>query len=97
MPVRIALMNDAMDAQALHACAASLATCRKRLTRRTKPALATRVAKLAIAVLALAVMFYGARWSLLEAPAAASELVIATCMIDAVYGDACGPVEPEHP
>ena len=75
-----------MEAHLLTTCTAVSTTCRSRPTRRA-PALATRLARSAIALLALAIMIYGARWLLLDAPAAASEFVAATCAVDVVYGD----------
>ena len=69
-------------------CTAPYATCASRRVARAKPALRTRLAKLAIALAVLYVMFSGERWVLEHSPAAANELIVATCAVDAVFGDA---------
>jgi hypothetical protein len=49
-----------------------------------------RVERLTLAAGALLLMLYGEQWLLQRAPAAADELTVATCMIDAVEGTPAG-------
>jgi hypothetical protein len=71
-------------------CATPYPACASRPAPRAKVPLRTRLATLAIALAALYVMFNGERWMLEHPPAAANELVVATCALDVVFGDA-GP------
>ena len=52
-----------------------------------KPPLLARLAKLAIALGVLYVMFSGERWVLEHSAAGANELIVATCAADAVFGN----------
>jgi len=79
--------GNIMATQLLMTCSASSAACRSRRARRAQPSLGARLATLAIALVALGVMTYGERWMLEQSSAAASELTVATCMLDVVYGD----------
>ncbi len=47
------------------------------------------VAVLVTSLAAIALMANGARWLLQESPAGANELVVASCAINAINGDAC--------
>jgi len=69
-------------------CSAPYATCASRRAARGKPTLRTRLAKLAIVLAALYVMFNGERWVLEHSPTAANELIVATCAVDVVFGNA---------
>ena len=53
---------------------------------RRQAGIAARVEKLALAAIALLLMLYGEQWLLQEAPSARDELIVATCMIDAIDG-----------
>jgi len=72
-------------------CTVSYAACRSRLARRRKPSLSGRLTTLALAVAVLVLMAYGERWVLAQTSAAGNELVVATCVLDAVYADDVGP------
>jgi hypothetical protein len=86
-------------------CSASYAECASRRARRAEPNVKTtlgmRVLTLALALSALYAMYSGERW-LLERPAATTnELVVATCVVDAVLGNpdlpsACTSPGPGH-
>lgn len=56
-------------------------------TRRWR-GLSARFAAFASAAALAVLIVYGERWTLSQPPAASSELVVATRMVDAVYGDA---------
>ena len=58
------------------------------LSRPTKPALLTRLSTLALALAASFAVFSGERWLLERPPATTTELVVATCVVDVVFGDA---------
>jgi hypothetical protein len=47
-----------------------------------------RLRNLVVSALALLLMLNGARWLLQESPPAASELIVATCVLDAMAGEA---------
>jgi len=55
---------------------------------RAKPTLGARLGKVAIALVALYVIVNGERWVLEHSPAAANELIVATCVVDSVFGNA---------
>ena len=69
------------------ACAARRETHAERL-RPTKPALLTRLSTLGLALAASYAVFSGERWLLERPPATTNELVVATCVVDVVFGDA---------
>ena len=77
----------------LMTCTGSYSACASRRERRgepkpTKPALRTRLITLTLVAAALYVMFSGERWLLERPPATTNELVVATCVVDVVFGDA---------
>jgi hypothetical protein len=57
---------------------------RRRMSLRTR--IAARIEVIALSVAMLLLMLYGEQW-LLQAPAAADEWIVATCMVDAFDGD----------
>ena len=59
---------------------------RRTVAARRKSRIGTRVERLTLAAIALLLMLYGEQWLLQQAPAAADELTVATCVIDAVDG-----------
>jgi hypothetical protein len=65
-------------------------SCGPRRVRRATPSIGAHLTTLAIAALALLLVFYGERWVLQQLPAAPDELTAATCILDAVNVDA-GP------
>lgn len=73
---------------------ARLATCPLRSARgprqakQRKPALRTRLVKIALALAVLYVVFVGERWVLEHSATAAEELIVATSVADAVTGAA---------
>ncbi len=69
-------------------CTAPYETCASQRAAREKPALRTRLAKIAIALSLIYVVFIGERWVLEHSPPAANELIVATCVVDVVFGDA---------
>ena len=69
-------------------CTAPYATCASQRAARGKPAHRTRLAKVAIALAVIYVVFIGERWVLEHSPPAANELIVATCVVDVVFGDA---------
>jgi hypothetical protein len=73
-------------------CTAPYTACAPRRATRTKRTMRTRLATLAIALAALYVMFNGERWVLEHSPPAANELIVATCVADAVFGST-GPAK----
>ena len=87
-----------MGSPLLMTCRAPYATCASRRAARAKPKTRTRLAKVAIAMMALYVMFIGERWVLEDSPTAANELIVATCAVDMVFGspaatNACASTE----
>jgi hypothetical protein len=76
-----------MQADILPICAASGSMGSGSAGPGAKASFVTRLSQYALVLLALPVIAYGARWSVLEAPAAASEFVVATCIVDVVAGD----------
>jgi hypothetical protein len=81
------MRNATMGTPLLMTCS-PYATCASRRVARRKPALRTRLAKLAIVLAALYVMVNGELWVLEHSPTAANELIVATCAADAVFGGA---------
>jgi hypothetical protein len=87
-------MKDAtMATPLLMTCIGSYAACATRRESRaepkaTKPTLRTRLTTLTLVVAASYVMFSGERWLLERPPATTNELVVATCVVDVVFGDA---------
>ena len=82
-----------MDATQL-TCPLPYGRCAARRGKRAKPTLRSRLVALAIALTLVYGMYNGERWLLGEAPAAANELAVATCVADIVFGsdamtDAC--------
>ena len=89
-------------------CSASYAECASRRARRAetsvKTTLGMRVLTFALALAASYAIFSGERWLLERPPATTNELVVATCVVDAVLGNpdlpsACtgpGPVHEEE-
>lgn len=69
-------------------CTAPYATCASQREAREKPALRTRLAKVAIVLAMIYVVFIGERWVLEHSPPAANELIVAICVVDVVFGDA---------
>ena len=69
-------------------CTAPYATCASRRAARAKPTPPTRLSKLAIVLPMHSVLVIGERWMLEHWPAAANELIVATCVLDTVFGDA---------
>ena len=72
-------------------CTGSHTACAARRERRaepTKPTLFTRLSTLALALAASYAVFSGERWLLERPPATTNELVVATCVVDVVFGDA---------
>jgi hypothetical protein len=68
---------------------------------RRRPRIGARIERLTLAAIALLVMAYGEQWLFQRAPAAADELTVATCAIDAVDGadartNACASDLPIH-
>ncbi len=59
-----------------------------RRAKQRKPALRSRLAKIALALAVLYVMFVGERWVLEHSATAANELTVATRMADVVVGHA---------
>ena len=55
---------------------------------RARPRPAARIVTLAIALAVLALMVSGEHWMLEHPASAANELIVATCVVDAVFGDA---------
>jgi hypothetical protein len=68
-------------------CPLPYAACTARCAEPEKPALRTRLAKLALALAVLWVMFNGERWMLEHSAAGGNELIVATCAADAVFGN----------
>ena len=88
-------MKDAtMATPLLMTCNGSHTACAARrersaeLLQPTKPTLLTRLSTLALALAALYAAFSGERWLLERPPATTNELVVATCVVDVVFGDA---------
>jgi len=77
-------MNAAMGTYALTHCTFD-SDCRNRPHRRVP--LANRLLALALAFAAGVLAFSGEHWLLEEAPQAANEMTLATCVLDDVYGD----------
>ena len=69
-------------------CPQPYAACASRRPPRANPAVLAGVAKIAIALAVLYVMFNGERWLLEHSPTGANEMIVATCVVDAVFGDA---------
>jgi len=67
---------------------ARYADLRSRHAARRRRNLAARFAAIAIAVVLAVLIVYGERWMLSQESAVPNELVVATYMVDAVYGDA---------
>jgi len=87
-------MKDAtMATPLLMTCSGSHTTCAGRRERRAehtqpaKPSLLTRLSTLALALAASYAVFSGERWLLERPPATTNELVVATCVVDVVFGD----------
>ena len=81
-----------------------LMDCRMRAHCRAQPprrhGIASRITTLALALCALALVLSGEHWVLEEAPPAANELTLATCVLEDVYGDirpAAVCVSPDQP
>ena len=80
----------------LMTCTGSHTACAARRERHaellqpTKPTLFTRLSTLALALAASYAVFSGERWLLERPPATTNELLVATCVVDVVFGDA-GP------
>ena len=69
----------------------SYAPCRPdrcRRVNRPRRKLGARLAALAIALVALVLMYHGERWLLERPQAVPDELAVATCALDVVRGDA---------
>ena len=92
-------MKDAtMATPLLMTCTGSHTACYARLEKHaelpgellkpTKPSLLTRLSTLALALAASYAVFSGERWLLERPPATTNELVVATCVVDVVFGDA---------
>ncbi len=88
-------MKDAtMATPLLMTCTGSHTACAARRERRTeltqpaKPTLLTRLSTLALVLAASYAVFSGERWLLERPPATTNELVVATCVVDVVFGDA---------
>jgi len=75
----------------LMACPNSTTPCRSRRDTPTKPTSAARWTTVAIAAVALLLTLNGVRWLLQESPAAANELLVATCLLDSVSGELDSP------
>ncbi|MEP6656086.1 MAG: hypothetical protein ABJC33_02560 [Betaproteobacteria bacterium] len=84
------MRHQNMEAHLPMTCPAYYAGCRSRTIQRATPTMGARLITLVLVLAALLVMSYGARWQLEQSPAAANELTMATCILDAIYGDA-GP------
>ena len=61
--------------------------CHQRRSRASKPTAGVRWTTLAVAVVALLLMLNGSQWLLHESPAAANELLVATCVLQSVSDD----------
>ena len=90
-------MKDAtMATPLLMTCTGSHRVCiaeserRAELAKGTKPTLFTRLSTLALVLAASYAVFSGERWLLERPPATTNEMVVATCVVDVVFGDA-GP------
>lgn len=59
--------------------------CASRVKRRTA-AIGARLEALALVAVALLLVVYGEQWLLQQAPTTPDELMVATCMLDAVDG-----------
>jgi len=68
-------------------CPLPYAVCASRRAKQPKPALRSRLVTIAIALAVLCGMYNGERWLLEHSPASANELVVATCVVDVVFGD----------
>ena len=75
------------DGHAVMRCTSG-APCHQRRSRSSKPTLGFSWTTAVLAVVALLLMLNGARWLLQESPPAANELLVATCVLDAVTHDA---------
>ena len=69
------------------ACSLPRTACASPREEPEKPALRTRLAKAFIVLAVLYGMFSGERWMLEHSTAGANELMVATCVADAVFGD----------
>ena len=77
-----------MEAHLTMTCGRSCAARRLRIPTRARPTLGARLTTLAIVLIGLLVMSYGQHWVLARSALDANELTMATCVVDAVYGDA---------
>ena len=77
-------MNDVMETHALRNCRLE-GTCRSQPHHRTP--LAARLLALGLSLAGGLLAASGEQWLLEEAPPAANELTLASCVLDDVYGD----------
>jgi len=88
-------MKDAtMATPLLMTCTGSHAMCAARREQRAAPSqsvkstLLTRLSTLALVLAASYAVWSGERWPLERPPATTNELIVATCVVDVVLGDA---------